>query len=159
MKILLVSVGKVRGTLAPAVAEYEKRIRHYFVFETIEVREEPLRREAEVTRVLEEEGKRLLARVTPTFHLVALSREGTSWSSERLAEYLSTLAVQGHPGVAFLIGGAAGLSSHVLQQSTTQLSLSSFTLPHELARLVLVEQIYRAGTIIRSEPYHKGRRA
>ncbi len=159
MKVLLLSVGRVRGALAAPVAEYEGRVRHYFSYESMEVREEPFRKGGDAERVLGEEGKRLLVRAPDGYELVALTREGAQWSSERLSGYLSDLALQGRAGVAFVIGGAIGLSAEVVRRATHRLSLSAFTLPHELARLVLVEQIYRAGTIARGEPYHKGPRS
>lgn len=157
MKVLLLSVGRVRGALAPAVEEYEGRIRHYYSFEAAEVKEEPARRGMEVERVRAEEGRRLLERVPPGFQLVALHETGRQWSSEELSRHLSDLALRGSAGTAFLIGGAYGLSDEVLRTARHQLSLSAFTLPHEMARLVLAEQLYRAGTIARGEPYHKGR--
>lgn len=154
MKVLVISVGRVRGDLADAVAEYEKRAGRYFQFEAIEVKEQPARG-SDIARVMEEEGNRLLARVPAGFEVIALHREGKGWSSERLAGYFSDLALRAVSGVAFVIGGAFGLSDEVLSRADHLLSLSAFTLPHEMARLVLTEQIYRAGTIARGEPYHK----
>jgi 23S rRNA (pseudouridine1915-N3)-methyltransferase len=155
VKVLVVCVGKAKGPLAAAIAEYEERLRHYFSFETREVREESARRGIDLARVKDEEGKRLLAAVPPGARVVALDPAGAAWSSERLSSYLSDLALGAVNGVAFLIGGAYGLSDAVLQAAHVRLSLSAFTLPHELARLVLTEQLYRAGTIARGEPYHK----
>ncbi|HEV2130702.1 MAG TPA: 23S rRNA (pseudouridine(1915)-N(3))-methyltransferase RlmH [Longimicrobiaceae bacterium] len=159
MKVQLLCVGRPRGVLADAIAEYESRLRHYFTFEVAEVREETFRRAGDIDRVRDEEGKRLLGRMVPTHELVALTRDGAQWSSERFSTYLATLAVQAASGATFAIGGAYGLAEEVLRRSTHRLSLSTFTLPHELARLVLTEQLYRAGTINRGEPYHKGRGA
>lgn len=102
------------------------------------------------------EGERLLSRVPPGVEVAALTRDGTPLSSRGLADWLQELAVGGHPGVAFLIGGAYGLHGDVLSRARRRVSLSAMTLPHEFARLVLAEQIYRAGTIARGEPYHKG---
>lgn len=154
MKIMIVCVGRPRGVLAPAIAEYETRARRYHTLEVAEVREQSARGRAP-REVMEEEGKRLLARVPAGHRLVALHRGGDRWSSERLADYLADLALEGAPGVSFAIGGAFGLSTAVLDRSSRLLSLSDLTLPHELARLVLAEQVYRAGTIARGEPYHK----
>ncbi len=159
MKVLVVAVGKVRGPAAEMVADYEGRARRYFAFEAAEVKEETLRRPGDVARVREEEGKRLLARVPAGVEVVALHEGGVQWASERLARYLEELAVRASPGAAFLIGGAYGLSDELLRRARHQLSLSAMTLPHEIARLVLAEQLYRAGTIQRGEPYHKGREA
>lgn len=157
MRVALLAVGKPRGALAEAIAEYEGRLRHYFAFEAVEVKEEPFRRPGDAARVREEEGARLLARVPPGYEVVALHETGKPWSSEQLSRWLSELAVRGSAGAAFLVGGAYGLSDAVLRAASRQLSLSAMTLPHELARLVLTEQLYRAGTMARGEPYHKGR--
>lgn len=157
MKVSIIAVGKFKGPAAPAVAEYQDRIRHYFSFEAAEVREETHRRPGDAERVMTEEGKRLLARVPPGCEVVALDRLGTYWTSEQLASYLSDLSLRAHPGAAFVIGGAYGLSAPLLRSAAHRVSISAFTLPHELARLILTEQIYRAGTISRGEPYHKGR--
>jgi len=154
MKIVLAVVGRARKPLVDAIAAYEKRIGHYYSFEAVEVPEVPHRGQP-VPQLLEDEGQRLLARVPHPYQLVALDRLGARWSSEELARYLSDLALHATPGVAFVIGGAYGLASTVLQRANRQWSLSSLTFPHELARLVVAEQIYRAGTIGRGEPYHK----
>ncbi len=157
MKIVTVVVGKARGPVADAIAEYEKRAGRYISFEAVEVKEEAFRKAGDAARVRDEEGKRLLARVPPGVEIVALHETGRQWTSQQLADYLQNLAVRGSPGAAFIIGGAYGLSDEILARARHQLSLSAFTLPHELARLVLAEQLYRAGTIARGEPYHKGR--
>ena len=156
MKILLLSVGKVRGIFADPIAEFEGRAARYFSFEAREVKEEPATRSRPPAQVVEEEGKRLLARLPPGYDLVALHRKGHAWSSEQLAGYLDGLANRAVPGVAFAIGGALGLSDEVLTRANRLLSLSGITFPHELARPVCTEQIYRAGTILRGEPYQKG---
>jgi 23S rRNA (pseudouridine1915-N3)-methyltransferase len=157
VKIAILAVGRARGPAAEVVAEYEKRAARYFSFEAVEVKEEAFRKPGDAARVRDEEGKRLLARIPPGAEVVALHETGKQWSSQQLADYLAELAVRGSPGAAFVIGGAYGLSDEVLRTARHQLSLSAFTLPHEIARLVLAEQIYRAGTIQRGEPYHKGR--
>ena len=155
MKVSLICIGKAKGAFGVAIAEYEERLRHYYGFEAIEVREESARRGADLARVRDEEGKRMLARIPAGAQLVALDPGGSAWSSERLSDYLGQLTLRGASGVAFLIGGAYGLSDAVRHEASVRLSLSAFTLPHELARLVLTEQLYRAGTIARGEPYHK----
>ena len=156
MKITLVCVGRPRGPLADAIEGYEARLGHYFRFESIEVKETPFRGQS-VELVLDDEGSRLLARVPEQTEVIALHRTGTAWSSESLAHQLASLAVHGAPGVCFVIGGAYGLASAVLTRADRTLSLSAMTFPHEIARLLLAEQLYRAGTIIRGEPYHKGK--
>lgn len=157
MKLTVVSVGRAKGPVGDAVAEYEARARRYFSFESHEVKEEPYRGRGDAPRVRDEEGKRLLARVPPGAAVIALHETGSAWDSPRLAEYLAKLQVDAAPGAAFLIGGAYGLSDEILARAAHRLALGAFTLPHELARLVLTEQLYRAGTILRGEPYHKGR--
>lgn len=157
MKLDLLAVGRVRGVLGEAVAEYERRVGHYFSYRATEVREEPARGSSDDTRVRNAEGERLLARLPANAEVWALHRSGEALSSEQLASYLAGLPHRGVAGATFVIGGAFGLSQSCFARADRLLSLSAFTLPHELARLVLVEQLYRAGTIARGEPYHKGR--
>ena len=157
MKVLLLAVGEPKSAhMAAAIEDYESRVRHYFNLETLEVKPRKIRPNADPQEIIEKESDALLSRVPEGLEIVALDGRGTPWTSEELAAYLSELGVLGKPGVAFMIGGPLGLSRHALEESSRVLSLSSFTLPHELARLVLVEQIYRSGTIQRGEPYHKG---
>ena len=157
MKIVLISVGapKTPG-LSAAISDYESRISHYFRFETVDVRPQRITPNMEPKMIVKKESEALLAKVPSELELVALDERGVPWSSEELAAYFNKLAVQGKPGAAFLVGGPLGLSDELRCEARRVLSLSSFTLPHEMARLVLVEQIYRAGTIVRGEPYHKG---
>ena len=157
MKLVLLTVGKPKGPAADAIAEYEKRAARYWPFEAAEVKEEPFRKPGDAARVRDEEGKRLLARVPAGAEIVALHETGRQWTSIQLSEWLTELGVRASPGAAFLVGGAYGLSDEVLARATVKLSLGTMTLPHEIARLVLAEQLYRAGTIARGEPYHKGR--
>ena len=156
MKVLVVAVGRVRGALGDAVADYEARAGRYWKLETVEV-PAGLKGSASAlaARVMEAEAERILARVPAELELVALTREGRGTSSRELAAYLQELGTRSAPGVAFVIGGAFGLGKAVLGRAARKLSLSAFTLPHEMARLVLAEQLYRAGTIVRGEPYHK----
>jgi 23S rRNA (pseudouridine1915-N3)-methyltransferase len=155
MKVALLCVGRPRGAVVPVIEEYERRASRYFRYDVIEVKETPRRGQA-VDLVLKDEADRLLARVPPQTELVALHRPGKSWSSETLARHLAEAALRSSTGITFVIGGAFGLHHDVLDRANTHLSLSGMTLPHDLARLVLIEQIYRAGTIARGEPYHKG---
>ena len=157
MKVLVVAVGRVKGALAEAVAEYEARAGRYWRLEVTEVAA-GMRGSAAApaARVLEAEAERILARVPPDLDLVALTRVGTPMSSRELAAYLQGLGTRSSPGAAFVIGGAFGLGEAVLARAARELSLSALTLPHEMARLVMAEQLYRAGTIGRGEPYHKG---
>jgi len=155
MKLLLVVVGRVRGALAEAVAEYESRAERYWKLEVVEVQAGVRGGQGTPERVREAEGERILAKVPPELELVALTREGTQMGSRELARYLNEHGVRSSPGVAFAIGGAFGLDAAVLSRATRRLGLSELTMPHEMARLVLAEQLYRAGTILKGEPYHK----
>lgn len=155
MKVTLLVVGRAKGIMADPILDYEQRIRHYFSFEAVEVKEESAGRGRNAEQVMEAEGERLLARVPAGAELVALDPAGTGWSSEQLSGHLGALGFSAHPGIALLIGGAFGLSAQVLARADRRLSLSRMTLPHDLARLVITEQLYRAGTILRGEPYHK----
>ena len=158
MKLDVIAVGRPGPLLADAIAEYERRAARYWPLGFAEVRAERAGKGTDAA-VREAEGKRLLERVTPGAQIVALTREGgDAWSSVRLARFLEELAVRGGPDLTFLIGGALGLPESVLRIADRRMRLSTFTLPHDLARLVLAEQLYRAGTLIRGEPYHKGDR-
>ena len=156
MKVMLVVVGRVKGPLASAVAEYEDRAARYWKLAVVEVDAGAPGKNPDGERVKAAEAERILARVPQGFDVVALTRAGKPMSSEKLATYLGNLGVQSRPGVAFVIGGAFGLHASVLDRASRTLGLSAMTMPHEMARLVLAEQIYRAGTIQRNEPYHKG---
>lgn len=156
MKVVLAAVGQVRGSLAAAVSEYEERARRYWKMEVVEVGAGAPGRDPSPQRVMDAEAERLLARLPSDHEVVALTRVGRSMDSRGLARYLEKHAVRSSPGVAFVLGGAYGLGEAVLARAVRRLSLSAMTLPHEMARLVLVEQLYRAGTILRGEPYHKG---
>lgn len=153
---MLIAVGRAGRLLAPAIAEYETRARRYWTLEVAEVKEERAGRGLSETELREAEAERLLRRVPRDFEMFALTRTGDAWSSERLARYLQKTALHAGAGIAFIIGGAVGLGDPVLRQAQRRMRLSTFTLPHDIARLTLLEQLYRAGTIARGEPYHKG---
>jgi len=156
MRIQVIVVGKAGRLLEPAIAEYEARAGRYWSLEVVEVKEERGARPGGEARVMAAEGQRVLQRLATGLELIALTRTGDSWNSTRLAQYLGRAALEARPGVAFAIGGALGLSDSVLRGAARRLRLSNFTLPHDVARLLLAEQLYRAGTIVRGEPYHKG---
>ncbi|HEX7050083.1 MAG TPA: 23S rRNA (pseudouridine(1915)-N(3))-methyltransferase RlmH [Longimicrobiales bacterium] len=157
MRLSVLCVGRPGRLLADAVAEYERRARRYWTLDVVEIRAEPARRGRPDAEIRARESRRLLERVPEGADVVALTRSGERWSSEQFSRYLEGLAVASQPGAAFLIGGALGLDSPTLAHARVRLSLSPFTLAHDIARLVLMEQLYRAGTIVRGEPYHKGR--
>lgn len=154
MKIVVAVVGRVRAPgLAEAVAEYERRAARYWPLEVREVRAESARTDSpDVVR--DREGKRLLDAIPERAHLVVCDVGGAQMSSERFSAWLQGERERGRD-LAILIGGALGLSDAVRSAAKTKLSLAPWTLPHEMARLVLAEQLYRAGTIVRREPYNK----
>lgn len=154
MEVVVVAVGRPRSPgLAEAIRTYERRAERYFRLRTVEV---PAGGSGDEERDRAREGAAILEVAPDGLDLVALTREGGGMTSRGLARYLGELATYGLPGAAFAVGGAAGLAEDVLARARYRLSLSPMTLPHELARLVLVEQLYRAGTILRGEPYHRG---
>jgi 23S rRNA (pseudouridine1915-N3)-methyltransferase len=153
MKLIVAAVGKPRDTaLAAAIQHYEQRASRYWRLEVHEVKEESARN-AQMQVVKEREAERLGARVQGAT-LVACDEGGTSMTSTRFARFLQDARDRARD-VAFVIGGAYGLAPTLRDRAQTRLALAPWTLPHELARLVLAEQLYRAGTIIRGEPYHK----
>ncbi|MDE2721357.1 23S rRNA (pseudouridine(1915)-N(3))-methyltransferase RlmH [Candidatus Palauibacter polyketidifaciens] len=155
-RIVVASVARNRATaLRRATEEYENRLRRYVRFEAIAV--DPARLpDARAGEAREQEAAALERRLPDELDLIALTREGERWTTRALADYLDDMRTYGRPGAAFAIGGAHGLASGLLARARTRLALSAMTLPHEVARLVLTEQLYRAATILRGEPYHKG---
>jgi 23S rRNA (pseudouridine1915-N3)-methyltransferase len=154
MRLVVAVVGKARNAaLGEAIRDYETRAARYWPLDVHEVREERATG-IPVDKVKEREAVRLSEKVPARAQTVACDPGGKSLSSEQFAELLQSAREQDRD-LAFLIGGAFGLSPSVAKRSTMRLSLAPWTLPHEIARLVLVEQIYRAGTIVRGEPYHK----
>jgi 23S rRNA (pseudouridine1915-N3)-methyltransferase len=154
VRVIVGVVGKPRNrALSEAIREYESRAARYWPLDVREVKEEPARGSVQASMVREREGERLRKRVGEA-RLVPCEVGGREMSSEELASWLQEQR-ESATDVAFLIGGAYGLDPAFREQAVRLLSLSRMTLPHELARLVLAEQLYRAGTIIRGEPYHK----
>jgi len=154
MRLVVAVVGRARNrALGEAIRDYEERAARYWPLDVREVREERATG-VSVDKVKEREGLRLAEKVPARAHTVVCEVDGKSFSSSEFADFLQTAREQDRD-VAFLIGGAFGLAPTVKTGSTMKLSLAPWTLPHEIARLVLVEQIYRAGTIVRGEPYHK----
>lgn len=150
----IVAVGRLKGWAAEGAGDYAKRLRRYFPVEVVEVPEEDLNRKAP-QEVLDAEAARLLRRIPDGAYVIALDRErGKALSSEALARRLETLGLSGNSHVAFVLGGPLGLSSEVLRRADAIVSLGEITLPHALARVVLLEQLYRAAKISRGEKYH-----
>lgn len=159
MNISVITVGKLKEKyLKQGIEEYLKRLSAYAKVEVIEVADEKAPEElsdSEMMQVKRKEGERILAKISQDTHVIALAINGKMQSSEELADTLDKLATYGKSKIAFIIGGSLGLSDEVLQRANEYLSFSKMTFPHQLMRLILVEQIYRAFRINRGEPYHK----
>jgi len=159
MQILIIAVGKIKEKyLQDGIAEYQKRLRPYVKLHAIEISEE--KRPASTSPAVEsaakeKEGERILAAIPEGSYVIALDMQGQSWSSEELAGAVRRWELSGQNQLAFLIGGDLGVSPAVLARSDLRLSLSRMTFTHPIARLLVVEQVYRAFRIIRGEPYHK----
>ena len=153
MKLIVAAVGKPRNAaLAAAIEHYESRAAKYWPLDVREVREEAARG-TPVTVVQQKEAERLVARLEGAT-VVACDERGTTMTSSAFAKFVQEARERARD-LAFVIGGAFGLAESLRDRAETRLALAPWTLPHELARLVLAEQLYRAGTIIRGEPYHK----
>jgi 23S rRNA (pseudouridine1915-N3)-methyltransferase len=150
----IVAVGALKGWATEGCEDYLRRLRRYFPVEVVEVPEVDMnRRSAEA--VLAAEGERLIKRIPAGAHAIVLDRQhGKPLSSEDLARKLESLGVSGRSHVAFVLGGPLGLSPQVLGRADERLSFGPMTLPHALARIVLLEQLYRAVKIERREKYH-----
>ena len=159
MNILIITVGKLKEKyLKQGIDEFVKRMSGYAKLEIIEVADEKAPEElsaAEMEQVKQKEGERILSKISQDTHVIALAINGKMKSSEELADDLDKLATYGKSKIAFVIGGSLGLSDEVLKRANDKLSFSKMTFPHQLMRLILVEQIYRAFRINRGEPYHK----
>ncbi|KRM88696.1 23S rRNA (pseudouridine(1915)-N(3))-methyltransferase RlmH [Liquorilactobacillus vini] len=159
MNIKLLVVGKLKEKyLKQGIAEYAKRLTKFCKFIIIEVPDEKAPENlslAQMEQVKEIEGQRLLAKIKEKEYVFALAILGKERTSEEFANEIEQLTTYGHSDLTFIIGGSLGLSSAVLKRADTQISFGQFTLPHQLMRLVLTEQIYRAFMINNGSPYHK----
>ena len=159
VNVQVVAVGRIKDKFVDlGLQEYSKRMGRYGRFQIVEVREESFNEplsEKEIEQILEREGERILAAIKPRSYVFALDRVGESWSSEELATEFQRLAINGTSQLVFVIGGSLGLDQRVIASADVALSFSAFTFPHQLMRLILFEQIYRAFTIVAGERYHK----
>ncbi|MDH6364233.1 23S rRNA (pseudouridine1915-N3)-methyltransferase [Enterococcus sp. PF1-24] len=159
MQIKIITVGKLKEKyLVQGIAEYLKRLSKYAKMTMIEVADEKAPEAlspAEMQQVKNKEGQRILAKIKDQEHVIALAINGKNPSSEAFAEEINQLGIRGKSQITFIIGGSLGLSDEVLQRSNQQISFGKMTYPHQLMRLILVEQIYRAFRINLGEPYHK----
>ena len=153
-RVSVVAVGNLKGWADEGCRDYLKRLRRYFPLEVVEVREEDLNRRTP-EEVLAAEAERLLRRIPAGAYVIALDQEkGEPLSSPILERRFNSLGLSGRSHVAFVLGGPLGLSREVLARTDTLISFGPITLPHALARVVLLEQLYRAAKINRGERYH-----
>lgn len=159
MNITFVTVGKIKDKyLKLGIAEFEKRLKPYAKVNIVEVADEKAPEslsEADMEIVKEKEGQRILAKIGADTHVIALAIEGKMKTSEQLAADLESLMTYGQSKVCFVIGGSLGLHDSVYKRANELLSFSKMTFPHQLMKLILMEQVYRAYKIMKNEPYHK----
>lgn len=159
MKITIISVGKIKEKFyRDAISEYSKRLSKYCKFEVIEVADEKTPdkcSETEEQQILFKEAERILKNIKQDMLVYALAIKGKKMDSVEFAGSIEKAGLSGNSSIAFVIGGSLGLHESVLKQSDVQISFSDMTFPHQLMRVVLTEQIYRAFRIISNEPYHK----
>ena len=159
MNIKIIAVGKLKEKyLKQGIAEYAKRLGKFCKFEVVEVADEKAPEklsEAQMQAVKQKEGERILAKIKDKEYVYALAIEGKQRSSEEFVRELNQLATYGKSDLTFVIGGSLGLSMEVMNRSDAQISFGKLTLPHQLMRLVLSEQIYRCYMINNNTPYHK----
>ena len=159
MKITLITVGKIKEKyLRDAAAEYVKRLGKYCKLEIIELADEKTpdgASAAEETAILVREGERILKAVREDSYVIALAIEGKALDSVELSRRLEQLGVEGRSHLTFVIGGSLGLAPAVLKRADEALSFSRMTFPHQLMRVILLEQVYRSFRIMKGEPYHK----
>lgn len=159
MKITIISVGKIKEKFyREAIAEYAKRLSSYCKFEIKEFPDEktPDRASSETERqIKEKEAERIIKAVDEKGYLIALAIHGRTYDSVQFSEHLEKLMITGNSHIQFVIGGSLGLSDRVLKLADEHISFSQLTFPHQLMRVILAEQIYRAYRIMNHEPYHK----
>ena len=158
MKISIVAAGKIKEKyLRDGIAEFTKRLKPFTQIEFLEINEEKMKDNpspAEKSAVLKTEGERLLKKVPAGSYLIVLDVVGKAISSEELSQKIDTLTLNGHSHITFLIGGAFGLSQEIRDRADERISFSRMTFTHQMIRLLLIEQIYRAFKISRGEKYH-----
>lgn len=159
MKITLITVGKIKEKyLKDAIAEYSKRLSRYCKLEIVEVADEKTPDNASDTvedAIRDKEGERILKYIKEDAYVITLEIAGKMLTSEEMSEKIEKLGVQGTSHIIFIIGGSIGLGREILKRSDYALSFSKMTFPHQLMRVILLEQIYRSYRIINHEPYHK----
>ena len=159
MNISIISVGKLKEKyLKSGIEEYTKRLGSYTKINEIEVADEKAPEQlsdADMEIVKKKEAERILAKIAPYAYVIALAIDGKMKTSEQLAKDIESLMTYGRSKIVFVIGGSLGLHDEVLKRADEKLSFSKMTFPHQLMKLILVEQVYRAFRIMKGEPYHK----
>lgn len=159
MNITIISVGKIKEKyINLGLSEFSKRLSKYCKLNLIEVSDEKAPEnlsEADMKIVKNKEGEKILSKLNDNTYIIVLAIDGKQLSSEELSKKIDNLALQGNSSITFIIGGSLGLSDEVLNKANYKLSFSKMTFPHQLMKLILLEQVYRAFRISRGEPYHK----
>lgn len=159
MKITILCVGKVKEKFyRDAIDEFTKRLSRYCKLEIVEVADEKTNEDAsenEIRLVKEKEGERIIKNIKDDAYVITLCIDCKQLNSEELSERIERLGIQGTSHICFIIGGSLGLSDEVIKRADFKLSFSKMTFPHQLMRVILLEQIYRAYRIMNNEPYHK----
>ena len=160
LKVNIICIGKIKEKyFTNAIAEYSKRLGAFCKFQIIELAEERIKsnapNQAQIDEVLLAEGKRILQKISPSDYVAAMCIEGKLISSEELSKTLTNAAVIGKSTIDFIIGGSYGMSDEVKSRADLRLSMSRMTFPHQMARVILSEQIYRAFEISTNGKYHK----
>ena len=160
MKINIITVGKIKENyIKTGMNNYIKRMQRFCDVNIYEVKSEKAKDNmtgAQIEKVKQKESERVYSKVPENDYVIALSVKGKPMTSEGLAKSIQNLQVQGHSSISFLVGGPLGLSDEVLEKADYSLSLSHMTFTHQMIRLILLEQLYRAFKIMNNEPYHKG---
>ena len=159
MKISVITVGKIKEKyFVNAIKEYTKRLGRYCDLKEVEVSDEKAPEnlsDADMEIVKNKEGDRILSKISDQMYVIALAIDGKQLTSEELAKTIDNLGVRGKSNIAFVIGGSLGLADKVMKRADYKLSFSKMTFPHQLMKVVLLEQVYRSFRISRNEPYHK----
>jgi len=159
MNVTILCVGKIKEDFfRGGIDEYSKRLSRYIKLSIVEVSDEKTPEnasDAENKKIKETEGERLLAKIKPTDYVCALAIDGKMYSSEEFSDYLAQTQVTSKGNLIFVIGGSLGLSDAVIRRADSKISFSKMTFPHQLMRVILLEQIYRGYRIMNKEPYHK----
>ena len=156
MNIKIIAVGKIREKyLKDGIAEFIKRVQPYSSLKVIEIPPENIYSDSEVDKILDTEAEKIIKNINEDSYVIVMDIKGKKLSSEEFAEKINSISLNGINQLVFIIGGAEGLSDKIKNRADFLLSMSDMTFVHQMARLLLVEQIYRAFKILKNEPYHK----